>query len=36
MAMVFRGVNKVFKTLAKLASNLVFSLAMSENGWPKI
>jgi hypothetical protein len=30
-----RGVNKFFKTLAKLASSLVFSLAKSENNWPK-
>jgi hypothetical protein len=31
-----KGVNKFFKTLAKLASSLVFSLAKSENNWPKI
>jgi hypothetical protein len=28
-------VNKFFKTLAKLASSSVFSLAKSENNWPK-
>jgi hypothetical protein len=31
-----RSVDKFFKTLAKLAGNSVFSLAMSENKWPKI
>jgi hypothetical protein len=31
-----RGVDKVFKTLAKLASRPVFSLAKSKNNWPKI
>jgi hypothetical protein len=31
-----RGVDKFFKTLAKLASSSVFSLAKSENNWPKI
>jgi hypothetical protein len=29
-------VDKFFKTLAKLASSSVFSLAKSENHWPKI
>jgi hypothetical protein len=28
-------VDKFFKTLAKLASTLVFSLPKSENNWPK-
>jgi hypothetical protein len=31
-----RGVGKFFKTLAKLASSSIFSLAKSENNWPKI
>jgi hypothetical protein len=31
-----RGVDKFFKTLAKLASSSVFLLAKSENNWPKI
>jgi hypothetical protein len=31
-----RGVNKLFKTLARLASRPVFSLAKSENDWPKL
>jgi hypothetical protein len=30
-----RGVDKFFKTLAKLASNSVFLLVKSENNWPK-
>jgi hypothetical protein len=29
-------VDKFFKTLAKLASSSVFSLAKSENNWPKL
>jgi hypothetical protein len=29
-----RGVDKFFKTLAKLASSSEFSLAKSENNWP--
>jgi hypothetical protein len=33
---LFRGLIKFFKTLAKLASSLVFLLAKSENSWPKI
>jgi hypothetical protein len=32
----YRGVDKFFKTLAKLASSLDFSLAKSENNWSKI
>jgi hypothetical protein len=31
-----RDVNNFFKTLAKLVSRPVFSLAKSENNWPKI
>jgi hypothetical protein len=31
----YRGVDKVFKTLAKLASSQEFSLAKSDN-WPNI
>jgi hypothetical protein len=31
-----RGVNKFLKTFATLASSSVFSLAKSENNWPKI
>jgi hypothetical protein len=31
-----RGEDKFFKTLAKLASSVVFSLAKSENNWPQI
>jgi hypothetical protein len=31
-----RGVDKFFKTLAKLASGSIFPLAKSENKWPKI
>jgi hypothetical protein len=31
-----RGVDKFFKTLAKLATSSVFSLAKSENNWPKL
>jgi hypothetical protein len=31
-----RGLDKFFKTLAKLASSSVFSLTKSENNWPKI
>jgi hypothetical protein len=31
-----RGVSMFFKTLAKLASSSVFSLAKPENNWPKI
>jgi hypothetical protein len=31
-----RGVDKFFKTLAKLARSSQFSLAKSENNWPKI
>jgi hypothetical protein len=31
-----RGVNKFFKTLAKVASISEFSLAKSENNWPNI
>jgi hypothetical protein len=31
-----RGVDKFFKTLAKLVSSSVFILAKSENNWPKI
>jgi hypothetical protein len=30
-----RGVDKVFKTLAKLASSSELLLAKSENNWPK-
>jgi hypothetical protein len=30
-----RGVDKILKTLAKLARRLLFSLAKSENNWPK-
>jgi hypothetical protein len=30
------GVDKFFKTLAKLASSEEFSLAKSENNWPNI
>jgi hypothetical protein len=30
------NVDKVFKTLAKLASRPVFLLAKAENNWPKI
>jgi hypothetical protein len=33
---VYRGVDTFFKTLAKLASSFVFSLAKSENNWLKI
>jgi hypothetical protein len=36
MLKVARGVDKVFKTLAKLVSSSVFFLAKSENNWPKI
>jgi hypothetical protein len=32
----YKGVDKFFKTLAKLESSSVFSLAKSENNWPKI
>jgi hypothetical protein len=32
---MLRGVDKFFKTLAKLASSLVFSLAKSEINWQK-
>jgi hypothetical protein len=31
-----RGVNKFFKKLAKLARSSIFSLAKSENNWPKL
>jgi hypothetical protein len=31
-----RGVEKFFKTLAKLASRPAFSLTKTENNWPKI
>jgi hypothetical protein len=31
-----RGVDKFFKTLAKLASSSEFLLTRSENNWPKI
>jgi hypothetical protein len=31
-----RGVDKFFKTLAKLASSSAFSLAKSENKWPHL
>jgi hypothetical protein len=30
------GVDKFFKTLAKLVSRSAFLLAKSENNWPKI
>jgi hypothetical protein len=30
-----RGVDKFFKTLAKLASSPALSLAKTENNWPK-
>jgi hypothetical protein len=33
---VRRGVDKFFKTVAKLASILVFSLAKAENNWAKL
>jgi hypothetical protein len=33
---LIRGADKYFKTLAKLASTSIFSLAKSENNWPKI
>jgi hypothetical protein len=32
----YRGVDKFFKTLAKLAISSEFSLSKSENDWPKI
>jgi hypothetical protein len=31
-----RGVDKVFKTLAKLASSSEYLLAKSENNWPNM
>jgi hypothetical protein len=31
-----RGADKFFKTLAKLVSRSAFSLAKTENNWPKI
>jgi hypothetical protein len=31
-----RGVDKFFKTLAKVASRPIFLLAKTENNWPKI
>jgi hypothetical protein len=33
---ITRGVDKFFKTLAKLASSSVVLLAKSESNWPKI
>jgi hypothetical protein len=34
-SVTYRGVDKFFKTLAKLASSSVFSLAKSESNWQK-